>query len=183
MTLQLKLILIFFLIFPFHLKGEGFIFEDSLGNTNKDWEFISDNIMGGVSSGKLRFISEGDYTFARLTGKVSLENNGGFIQFRKKVRDINNDFINGIRINARGNKKKYFVHIRTTGTILPWQYYQAQFTVDEKWQIIKILYSAFERSGIMLSKVIDPNNITSIAIVAYGYEHIVKVDVKSISFY
>ena len=55
--------------------------------------------------------------------------------------------------------------------------------VDEKWKIIKIPYSAFKRSGVMLSKVIDPNNIISIAIVAYGYEHKVMVDVENISFY
>ena len=87
MILQLKFILIFFLIFPFYLKGEDFIFEDFLSNTNKDWEFISDNVMGGISFGKLQFISEEGYTFARLTGKVSLENNGGFIQFRRTWRD------------------------------------------------------------------------------------------------
>ena len=158
-------------------------FENFENNPELNWKFISDSVMGGVSEGKIEFLKDQNSYFARMTGFVSLENDGGFIQFRKKVRDINNDFVNGISVNAKGNNKKYFVHIRTTGTILPWQYYQAPFAVDEKWKIIKIPYSAFKRSGIMLSKVIDPNNITSIAIVAYGYEHKVMGDVESIFFY
>ena len=158
-------------------------FENFENNPELNWKFISDSVMGGVSEGKIEFMKDQNSYFARMTGFVSWENDGGFIQFRKKVRDINNDFVNGISVNAKGNNKKYFVHIRTTGTILPWQYYQAPFVVDEKWKIIKIPYSAFKRSGIMLSKVIDPNNITSIAIVAYGYEHKVMVDVENISFY
>ena len=158
-------------------------FENFENNPELNWKFISDSVMGGASEGKIEFLKDQNNHFARMTGLVSLENDGGFIQFRKKVRDINNDFVNGISVNAKGNNKKYFVHIRTTGTILPWQYYQAPFVVDEKWKIIKIPYSAFKRSGIMLSKVIDPNNIISIAIVAYGYEHKVMVDVENISFY
>ena len=33
----------------------------------------------------------------------------------------------GVRLVVRGNAERYFVHLRTTGTVLPWQYYQAGF--------------------------------------------------------
>ena len=38
-----------------------------------------------------------------------------------------------IDITAKGNNQKYFVHIRTTGTILPWQYYQTDFNVNNEF--------------------------------------------------
>lgn len=157
-------------------------FENFEKNPESNWKFISDQVMGGVSDGKIEFLHSGRYFFARMTGYVSLENDGGFIQFRKKVKDIKL-LNNGIEINVRGNIQKYFVHIRTTGTILPWQYYQAPFEVINEWKTIKIPYDSFERSGIMLSRNINPKSITSIAIVAYGYVQKVLIDVENISSY
>ena len=58
-----------------------------------------------------------------MTGYVSLENNGGFIQFCKEVNGTGHNDSNGLVINVRGNNQKNLLHIRTTATILPWQYY------------------------------------------------------------
>ena len=140
-------------------------------------------LWGGVSDGKLEFINMEGNSFARMTGYVSLENNGGFIQFRKEVNGTGHNDSKGLVVNVRGNNQKYFLHIRTTGTILPWQYYQAPFEVTQDWKKIKIAYDIFERSGIMLSKKVKPKKITSIAIVAFGYEQEVLIDVNNISFY
>ena len=40
---------------------------------NKKWEFISDQVMGGLSTGTLKIITEDDNFFYRLNGKVTLE--------------------------------------------------------------------------------------------------------------
>ena len=40
----------------------------------------------GVSEGKLVFANEEGESFAHMTGRVSTENNGGFIQFRTPVK-------------------------------------------------------------------------------------------------
>ena len=178
---KLFIIIVFFISLP--LGAKMMVFEDFTVDQEKDWEFISDQVMGGVSDGKLEFINMGGHSFARMTGYVSLENNGGFIQFRKEVNGTGHNDSKGLVVNVRGNNQKYFLHIRTTGTILPWQYYQAPFEVTQDWKKIKIAYDIFERSGIMLSKKVKPKKITSIAIVAFGYEQEVLIDVNNISFY
>ena len=40
-----------------------------------------------------------------------------------------------ISLNARGNNSDYYVHIRTNFTLLPWQYYQAKFSVTREWEM------------------------------------------------
>ena len=46
----------------------------------KDWEYISDNVMGGVSEGKAEILDQDNNYFLRLSGNVSTKNNGGLIQ-------------------------------------------------------------------------------------------------------
>ena len=62
------------------------IFEDfSEKSGESKWEFISDQVMGGISSGSFNILKEKNISFLRMKGNVSLENNGGFIQVRKLV--------------------------------------------------------------------------------------------------
>ena len=89
----------------------------------------------------------------------------------------------GITINSRGNDKEYFIHIRTKFTLLPWQYYQGNFSVNSEWQEIKINLSEFKRSGVLLPKYIKPQHILSVAIVAFGKKHRVNLEVSEIAFY
>ena len=49
-------------------------------NPARRWRFFSDQVMGGVSSGALHFDHDDIRNWARMTGMVSTENNGGFIQ-------------------------------------------------------------------------------------------------------
>ena len=73
--------------------------------------YVSDQVMGGVSEGVLIFNQE--ETFAHLTGVVSTENNGGFIQFRTDVETTKNQNIEGIYLKVKGNNEAYFIHLRT----------------------------------------------------------------------
>ena len=136
---KLFIIIVFFISLP--LGAKMMVFENFTIDKEKDWKFISDQVMGGVSDGKLEFINMEGYSFARMTGYVSLENNGGFIQFRKEVNGTGHNDSKGLVVNVRGNNQKYFLHIRTTGTILPWQYYQAPFEVTQDWKKIKFSLS------------------------------------------
>ena len=69
----------------------------------KNWKYISDQVMGGVSEGTVSLEQDGDMVFARLTGDVSTKNNGGFIKINwdefinililyKNVLSVNNWF-------------------------------------------------------------------------------------------
>ena len=177
---MVRFIFIIYLVLIKQSIGEEVLFENFIKNPEKKWEFISDQVMGGESYGKMQFIKEDDKSFARMTGIVSLENNGGFIQIRKKLEYSLSKDSKDIKIEVRGNNQEYYIHIRTSGTILPWQYYQAPFLATNAWEIQNIKLEEFKRSGIMLAKKINPKNIKSIAIVAYGKEYEAFVEVNNI---
>ena len=178
-----RFFIILYLAFIKQSIGEEVLFENFTNNPQEKWEFISDQVMGGVSEGKVEYFKENDISYARMTGIVSLENNGGFIQIRKKMDFSLSKEIKSLKIQVRGNNQEYYIHIRTSGTILPWQYYQAPFIANDKWETQDIKLLEFKRSGIMLAKKINPKNIKSIAIVAYGKEHEAFIDVNNIIIY
>ena len=121
-------------------------------------------------------------TIALLTGNVTTENNGGFIQIRRDLRSINLEDINLIKLIAKGNNQKYFVFLRTTGTKLPWQYYQSEFTVNENFNEFILPINEFKKSGMLMSSKINPKKITSIGLVAFGRDHSAELFIKEIEF-
>lgn len=157
------------------------IFKDNFQDSGV-WEFISDSVMGGVSTGGVDFKPENKNHIAILSGCVSTDNRGGFIQIRRNIREKELNEANVIGIVAKGNNQKYYIHLRTSGMIFPWQYYQTHFFARDKFHNFKIPISEFERSGLLLPKKIRPESIISIAIVAFGRNHSAELYVKEISF-
>ncbi len=149
----------------------------------KRWEFFADTVMGGVSTGQVSFRNENGKKYARMTGEVSTKNRGGFIQFRRTISEKYADGVKGVRLIVRGNNQQYFVHLRTNGTILPWQYYQGNFETTDGWDEIRIPLSSFKASGRILSTKIRASSLKSIGIVAYGRNHKALVDILEIGFY
>lgn len=157
--------------------------EDFTLQPENSWRFFTDQVMGGVSSGGVAFAQENGQPYARMTGRVSTANRGGFIQMRRDLADPPPEGMTGIRLVVRGNDQRYFVHLRTNGTVLPWQYYQAGFDVTESWSEVRLPLDSFTPSGALLRSVPRPGSITSIAIVAYGRDHDALVEVSEISLY
>ena len=145
--------------------------------TPSEWIYASDQVMGGVSEGQARF----EDGALRLSGRVSTANNGGFIQARRPT-SVPAD-AKGLTISVRGDGQRYFIHVRTRGTRLPWQYYQAGFDTSEAWQDIQIPWTAFKPSGGFLRKTPKPENITSVGLVAYGRDHEALVWLRGIEPY
>ncbi len=52
-----------------------------------DWGVVADTVMGGVSVGQVTSGIIYKRHAARLTGKVSLDNNGGFVQMAFYIND------------------------------------------------------------------------------------------------
>ena len=173
----------FLLILSQNAMAEQKLLDDFKNKPEDRWKFIADTVMGGISSGKLSFSVDDNANFARMVGKVSTENNGGFIQFRRSVINGLPAKTKGLKLSLRGNGQKYFVHIRTKGTFLPWQYYQQSFMANEDWSETTMLLNEFRPSGILLRKTIDPKSIKSIGIVAFGRDHEAEIDVRKISFF
>lgn len=143
------------------------------------WSYLGDEVMGGVSQGRARV--EGDHL--RLTGDVSTENRGGFIQTRVQIETRFPEAAQGIVIRVRGNGERYFVHLRTGGTVLPWQYYQAGFDTTGDWQELRLPFAAFEPSGALLRKTPRPETVTSLGFVAYGRDHRADLEAEWLGLY
>ena len=106
-----------FLVFLITIFSHNILFSENNLKDNFDnpgsWRYIADDVMGGISSGKVEFINIDGNSNILLTGNVSTENNGGFIQIRKELKDINLSNAESIRIVARGNNEKYYIFLRT----------------------------------------------------------------------
>ena len=149
----------------------------------KRWRFFADTVMGGVSSGRVVFAQEGGQTFARMSGRVSTANNGGFIQMQLDLTEPLPTGTTGVRLIVRGNDQRYFVHLRTSGTLLPWQYYQAGFDVTQAWTEVRLPFDAFAASGALLRAVPKADKLISVGVVAYGRDHDAEIDVREVGFY
>ena len=87
-----------------------------------------------------------------------------------------------LNLKVKGNNEVYHVFLRTTGSILPWHYYKADFKVTNKWKKISIPISIFQRSSSLLSKNIKPNTIKSIGLVAFGRDFEADLFISELEF-
>ena len=157
--------------------------EDLAMQPDTRWRFFTDTVMGGVSTGRVAFAEEDGQTHARMTGRVSTANRGGFIQMRMELESSPPEGTAGVRLVVRGNDERYFVHLRSTATVLPWQYHQAGFDVSRSWTEVRLPFDAFRASGALLRTQPRPGNLRSIAVVAYGRDHDADIEVREVGFY
>ena len=162
--------------------GENKLIDDFSNESQNRWQFFTDQVMGGISEGNASLVSDKSGQYVRLEGSVSTANNGGFIQIRTDIKEGTNE-AKGIIIKAKGNGEDYYIHLRTSGTVLPWQYYQISFPTSKNWSEIKLPFANFERSSSWISKKITGDKIRTLGIVAYGKNHNAKLDVAYLSFY
>ncbi len=148
------------------------------------WQFFTDGVMGGFSSGKAKIEKVDGKKCYRMTGNVTTENNGGFIQMRVKIKPQIPSFnYTGIYIEAYGNNLKYALHIRTSYTKLPWQYYSSKFIAKNKWEKIELPFNNFGQSNFYQPKNFHYSKIRTVGIVA-GFDNF-KADIAvcEIGFY
>ncbi len=147
------------------------------------WEYFSDQVMGGVSEGRVAFETIDEQSVLRLTGRVSTANRGGFIQARTMLDLPLPDTAQGIILNVRGNAQTYYLHVRTKWTVLPWQLYQAKFETTDTWQEVRIPFEAFAPYGRLLRKSFKISDVQSVAVVAFGRDHDADLSVRAIGVY
>lgn len=150
-------------------------------DTAREWAFLSDRVMGGVSDGTAVFGEEAGQGFLHLTGTVSTENRGGFVQMRRDV--VPPAGASGIVLRVRGNGERYYVHLRTSGLKMPWQFYQAGFETTGDWTDVRIPFAAFQPKGGFQRATLRAETVRSIGIAAYGREHSADVALAGLGFY
>ena len=162
---------------------------DDLKNPNftnqfQKWNFITDQVMGGISSGDFQVEEVKGFYCYRMTGNVSTKNNGGFIQIRVNLKPrINTIDYNGIYIKVYGNDKNYNLHLRTGLTLAPWQFYSFSFTSKKNWKEIRAPFIEFKKSNFYQPKSILGQNIKSVGLVAGFDDFKSDICLSEIGFY
>ena len=162
---------------------------DNLQNPGKtsqgnSWQFFTDGVMGGISSGKVIIEKREEEKCYRMTGNVTTENNGGFIQMRTRIDPpIPSNNYSGIYLKVYGNNLKYAVHIRTPYTMLPWQYYSSKFIAKNKMDKIELPFDNFGQSNFYQPKKFNYKKIRTIGIVAGFANFEADISVCEIGFY
>lgn len=167
-----------------------FLIDDFSGDRsrlNRAWEGFTDQVMGGISEISISRISRENEPFVRMSGKVSLENNGGFIQIRQMLsgpfKPFDGSDYQGVRLKVRGRGEGYYIFLRTTATIFPWKFYKAVFQVQENWTTVDLPWSSFSEGDYGTLRPFRPDKLKSLAIVAYGREFQAQIDISEIGFY
>ena len=153
-------------------------------NQSQQWNFVTDQVMGGISTGKFVVDKVDGILCYRMTGYVSTKNNGGFIQMRTKLSPgINTEDYVGVYVKVYGNEKNYNLHLRTGLTLAPWQYYSYTFAATKNWIKIRAPFEEFKKSNFYQPKSILGQNIKSVGLVA-GFDNF-KSDIclNEIGFY
>ncbi|SFG23081.1 CIA30 family protein [Roseobacter denitrificans] len=163
--------------------ADDMVLEDFGDGASKRWQYAADTVMGGVSDGGAVVAMIDGQPGIRLTGTVSTVFNGGFIQVRRLLRDGLPAATTGIEMDVRGNDQRYYLFIRTSEMSRPWYYYGESFEACTSWQKVQLSLDSFERSHAHLSESIDPEEIISIAIVAFGRDHEADISVRRIALF
>ncbi len=149
---------------------------------SSQWQTADDRVMGGVSIANMASSNRLGMACSCLSGTVSLENRGGFLQMKWPFDPaVNGKDFKGVYIHVLGNNESYNLHIRTNQLWLPWQSFRASFVAESKWQRVYLPFSQFENYKTFST--LDPEQIKKIAIVAIGRVFDADVCIHEMGFY
>jgi hypothetical protein len=140
--------------------------------------------MGGVSSGKLIPTEAEGRHCLRLTGDVSLENNGGFVQASLDLCSaglLDASDYSGIEIEIYGNDEVYNLHLRTEDTRIVWQSYRTSFHALPHWQTLRLRFDDFQPHRIDIP--LDIKKLRRLGVVAIGREMHADVCIGRLSLF
>lgn len=158
--------------------------DDAQSTLGGQWQLVSDQVMGGVSTGQMLVTQKAGRRCLQLQGKVSTENNGGFLQLALELNQgdaFDASAFQGIKIDVWGNDEPYNLHLRTVGLWFPWQAYRANFTASSQWQTLTLPFSSFK--GYKTSKRLNTTKLKRIGLVAIGKDYQADVCLGAIYFY
>jgi hypothetical protein len=154
-----------------------------LASNGKTWRLVTDQVMGGVSQGSINPDRIAGRPCLRLSGSVSTQRKGGFIQLALDLANQSFDAsaFDGIEISVYGNEEMYNLHLRTSGLWLPWQSYRTEFLATDHWQTVRAPFTAL--NPYRTHKGFDPRHLTRLGLLAIGREFDADLCVGEIRFY
>lgn len=161
------------------LDGESFILPGA------GWRGFSDRVMGGISTAQLETDRIAGKDCLRLTGNVTRESNGGFIQmalyFGRNYAEFNGSAYKGVELLVYGNNEDYNVHIRTSECRWYDQSYRKTFFAAPEWQRIRIPWESFSPNN--APETLNAARLQRIAVLGWMREFSADIALAEIALY
>lgn len=138
--------------------GKETMIEDFNSTNHLNWVAINDGVMGGISESNFQIETDQTGVFS---GRVSLQNNGGFASVRASLRESVSGNFEKIVIRVKGDGKTYSLRIRTDQNFDGVAYACSFSTIKDEWTEHEFLPTEFVPTfrGRTLSNVLPLNNL------------------------
>ncbi len=149
------------------------------------WRGFSDRVMGGVSDAEFVKATVAGKRCVRLTGRVTRDNGGGFIQMALDTTAGDTNFdgsaYTGVEFLVYGNNEDYNVHIRTADCGWYDESYRATFRIKPSWERLRIPWADFTANGVTAR--LNPARLQRIAILGWMREFTADVALAEAALY
>lgn len=146
------------------------------------WRGFTDRVMGGASSAEFETAEIDGRRCARMTGRVTRDNGGGFVQmalYFNPAADLS--AYNGVELLVYGNDEDYNMHIRTADCGWHDQSYRATFHALPRWQTIRLPWNTFEANGVKAA--LDTTRVQRFGLLGWMRDFQADLAVGRISLY
>ncbi len=109
------------------------IFDFTINSNLSGWTVVTDDVMGGRSTGTFQLDEKGNGVF---TGDVSLENNGGFSMLRYRFKKVDTKSFSKILLRIKGDGKSYQFRVKSQASDS--YAYIKQFKANNDWETVEI---------------------------------------------
>jgi NADH dehydrogenase [ubiquinone] 1 alpha subcomplex assembly factor 1 len=104
------------------------------------WQAVNDGVMGGVSDGRFRITADKTLEFS---GRLSLENNGGFASVRTKPSDLEINAGDTLVVRVKGDGREYVLNIYTKSRRMAFSYRAPLPTMKDEWTEVSVPLNEF----------------------------------------
>lgn len=169
------------------------------GNTDEAlrWRTVVDGVMGGRSTGQISTTGAGNLLF---TGRLSLENNGGFSAIRSAADSNDFSHADGFVVKVRGDGRTYrFDALLRTGRessgdayrvgVEQWRVWQEFTTRADEWIEVYLPFESFSKptfygTEMPIAPELDPARIARLGFMLYDKQPgPFRLEIASISTY
>lgn len=109
-------------------------------DTAQKWQAVNDVVMGGVSDGRFRVTADKTMEFS---GRLSLENNGGFASVRTKPTDLEINAGDTLVVRVKGDGREYVLNIYTKSRRMAFSYRAPLPTKRDEWTEVSVPLDEF----------------------------------------
>ncbi|MEI7863620.1 MAG: CIA30 family protein [Planctomycetota bacterium] len=101
----------------------------------QQWQAVNDGVMGGVSVGRFAITANQTMEFS---GRLSLENNGGFASVRTKPTNFKIAADDTLVVRVKGDGREYVLNLYTKSRRMAFSYRTALPTTKDVWTEVSV---------------------------------------------